>query len=85
MTATSPCIEFEGRWYSGDEVTATAPPSWRYCAMPGLLMMRRLGWVVRNRLQHAAAIIDFLAACGAVSMIYSFQLPESIGRDIEKL
>ena len=44
-----------------------------------------VGLVVRNRLQHAAAIIGFLAAGRAVSMIYSFQSPESIGRDIEKL
>ena len=44
-----------------------------------------VGLVVRNRLQHAAAIIGFLAAGRPVSMIYSFQSPESIGRDIEKL
>ena len=44
-----------------------------------------VGLVVRNRLQHAAAIIGFLAAGRAVSMIYSFQSPEAIGRDIEKL
>jgi len=41
--------------------------------------------VVRNRLPHAAAIIGFLAAGRPLSMIYSFQSPESIGRDIEKL
>ena len=44
-----------------------------------------VGLVVRNRLPHAAAIIGFLAAGRPVSMIYSFQSPESIGRDIEKL
>jgi hypothetical protein len=36
-------------------------------------------------LPHAAAIIGFLAAGRTVSMIHSFQSPESIGRDIEKL
>jgi long-chain acyl-CoA synthetase len=41
--------------------------------------------VVRNRLQHSAAIVGFLAAGRPVSMIYSFQSPEAIGRDIEKL
>jgi long-chain acyl-CoA synthetase len=44
-----------------------------------------VGLVVRNRLPHAAAIIGFLAAGRPLSMIYSFQSPESIGRDIEKL
>ena len=44
-----------------------------------------VGLVVRNRLPHAAAIIGFLAAGRPVSMIYSFQSPEAIGRDIEGL
>ena len=44
-----------------------------------------VGLVVRNRLPHAAAIMGFIAAARTVSMIYSFQSPESIGRDIEKL
>ena len=44
-----------------------------------------VGLVVRNRLPHAAAIIGFLAAGRPVLMIYSFQSPDAIGRDIEKL
>ncbi|PXX06885.1 class I adenylate-forming enzyme family protein [Mycolicibacterium moriokaense] len=80
-----PCIEFEGRWYSGNEITAYAD------AIASLLRVARVpdgapvGLVIRNRLQHAAAIIGFLAAGRPVSMIYSFQSPESIARDIEKL
>lgn len=80
-----PCIESEGRWYSGREVTAYAD------AIASVLREARVaddapvGLVVRNRLPHAAAIMGFLAAGRAVSMIYSFQSPESIGRDIETL
>src|SRR6185369_4292515 len=44
-----------------------------------------VGLVVRNRLPHAAAIIGFLATGRPVSMIYSFQAPEAIARDIDKL
>ena len=79
------CIEYEGRWFSGNEVTEYAD------AIASVLRDARVaddapvGLVVRNRLPHAAAIIGFIAAGRAVSMIYSFQSPESIGRDIETL
>ncbi|MGH3676178.1 MAG: class I adenylate-forming enzyme family protein [Mycobacterium sp.] len=80
-----PCIEFEGRWYSGDEITAYADAIATALRDAGVDERAPVGLVVRNRLPHAAAIIGFLAAGRAVSMIYSFQSPESIGRDIEKL
>lgn len=80
-----PCIEFEGRWYSGDDVTAYADAIAAVLRDAGVADGAPVGLVVRNRLQHAAAIVGFLAAGRPVSMIYSFQSPESIGRDIEKL
>ncbi|HEX3547664.1 MAG TPA: class I adenylate-forming enzyme family protein [Mycobacterium sp.] len=80
-----PCIEFGGRWYSGDDITAYADAIAAKLRDAGVADRAPVGLVVRNRLQHAAAIIGFLAAGRPVSMIYSFQSPESIGRDIEKL
>ena len=80
-----PCIEFEGRWYSGDDITAYADAIAGALRDAGVANDAPVGLVVRNRLPHAAAIIGFLAAGRPVSMIYSFQSPESIGRDIEKL
>ncbi len=80
-----PCIEFDGRWYSGNEVSAYGEAIASALRDAGVADDAPVGLVVRNRLQHAAAIIGFLAAGRAVSMIYSFQSPESIGRDIEKL
>ncbi|MDT7794777.1 MAG: long-chain acyl-CoA synthetase, partial [Mycobacterium sp.] len=80
-----PCIEFEGRWYSGNDITAYADAIASALRDGGVADGAPVGLVVRNRLQHAAAIIGFLAAGRPVSMIYSFQSPESIGRDIEKL
>ncbi|MEO3758109.1 long-chain fatty acid--CoA ligase [Mycobacterium sp. B14F4] len=81
----APCIEFEGRWYSGDEVAAYGHAVARLLREAGVADDAPVGLVVRNRLPHAAAIIGFLAAGRAVSMIYSFQSAEAIGRDIEKL
>jgi len=79
------CIQFEGRWYSGDEVAAYGAAIADALRSGEVAEGAPVGLVVRNRLQHAAAIIGFLAAGRPVSMIYSFQSPESIGRDIEKL
>jgi acyl-CoA synthetase (AMP-forming)/AMP-acid ligase II len=79
------CIEFEGRWYSGREVAAYGVAIEEALRDGGVADGAPVGLVVRNRLQHAAAIVGFLAAGRPVSMIYSFQSPESIGRDIEKL
>jgi long-chain acyl-CoA synthetase len=80
-----PCIEFEGRWYSGNEVIAYADAIANVLRAAGVADDAPVGLVVRNRLPHAAAIVGLLAAGRPVSMIYSFQSPESIGRDIEKL
>jgi len=80
-----PCIEFEGRWYSGREVAAYGAAIEDAMRDAGVSNKAPVGLVVRNRLPHAAAIIGFLAAGRPVSMIYSFQSPEAIGRDIEKL
>ena len=80
-----PCIEFEGRWYSGNEIAAYADAIAAALREAGVADDAPVGLVVRNRLPHAAAIMGFIAAGRTVSMIYSFQSPESIGNDIETL
>lgn len=80
-----PCIEFAGRWYTGKEVAAygtAIAASLREAAVPD---DAPVGLIVRNRLHHAAAIAGFLAAGRTVAMIYSFQSPEAIARDVEQL
>jgi long-chain acyl-CoA synthetase len=79
------CIFYDGRWYSGDEVTAYADAIAAVLREAGVADDAPVGLVVRNRLPHAAAIIGFIASGRTVSMIYSFQSPESIGRDVEAL
>lgn len=81
----SPCIEFEGRWYSGDEVVAYGTAVEATLRAAGVADDAPVGLVVRNRLQHAAVIAGFLAAGRTVSMIYSFQSTEAIARDVEQL
>ncbi|SEH63756.1 Acyl-CoA synthetase (AMP-forming)/AMP-acid ligase II [Mycolicibacterium rutilum] len=82
---SNPCIEFDRRWYSGDEIAAYGTAIADALRAAGVDDDAPVGLVVRNRLPHAAAIIGFLAAGRTVSMIYSFQSPEAIARDIETL
>ncbi|MDG4665636.1 fatty acid--CoA ligase family protein [Mycobacterium sp. 236(2023)] len=79
------CIEFEGRWYTGDEVAAYGRAIATKLRDAGVDDDAPVGLIVRNRLQHAAAIAGFLAAGRTLAMIYSFQSPEAIARDVEQL
>src|SRR5690606_1216179 len=80
-----PCIEYDGRWYSGDEVMSYGAQIASVLHSAGVTGDAPVGLIVRNRLQHAAAIAGVLAAGRTVAMIYSFQSPDAIARDIEQL
>ena len=80
-----PCIEFERKWYSGNEITAYIEDIAAALSRAGVSPTDPVGVVVRNRVPHAAAILGFIAAQRPVAMIYSYQSPQSIARDIEAL
>lgn len=80
-----PCIEFGGHWYSGDEVAAYGAAVTALLDAAGLASDASVGLVVRNRYPHAAATIAALATGRPLAMIYSFQSPEAIAADIERL
>lgn len=80
-----PCIEFEGRWYSGAEVAAYGAAVTAQLDAAGLATDAPVALVVRNRYPHAAAVIGALAAGRPAVMIYSFQSPEAIAADIERV
>lgn len=80
-----PCIEFEGRWYSGAEVAAYGAAVTAQLDAAGLAPDAPVALVVRNRYPHAAAVIGALAAGRPAVMIYSFQSPEAIAADIERV
>lgn len=80
-----PCIEFEGRWYTGEEVAAYGTAIAEGLRGADVADEAPVGLIVRNRLQHAAAIAGFLAAGRTVAMIYSFQSPDAIARDVEQI
>ncbi|BBY64793.1 class I adenylate-forming enzyme family protein [Mycolicibacterium helvum] len=81
----APCIEFNGRWYSGAEIAAYADGVEGALRAAGVADGAAVGVVARNRPPLAAAVVGLLGAGRWVSMIYSFQSAEAIGRDIEQL
>lgn len=80
-----PCIEFDRHWFTGDEVAAYGARIAECLDRAGIAPDAPVALVVRNRYPHAAATIGALAAGRPVAMIYSFQSPEAIAADIERL
>ncbi|MGB3287141.1 AMP-binding protein [Mycolicibacter algericus] len=81
----APCIEFERKWYSGNDITGYIAAVDDQLAQAGVAPTDPVGVVVRNRIPHAAVILGFIAAGRPVAMIYSYQSPQSIARDIGAL
>src|SRR5690606_32853341 len=81
----APFAEFQGTWYSGDDVTGYVDRIEALVREAGVPETAAVGIIVRNRLPHAAALLGFVAANRSFSMIYSFQSPESMAKDVEGL
>ncbi|WP_428838831.1 hypothetical protein [Mycobacterium celatum] len=57
-----PFIEFERKWYSGNEITDYIEQITDALTSAGVSPAEPVGMVVRNRLSHAAAVLGFIAA-----------------------
>ncbi|NED59892.1 long-chain fatty acid--CoA ligase, partial [Streptomyces sp. SID10244] len=77
-----PFIEFERRWYSGDDVTSVIDAVISVLDDNAVPSTASIGLVARNRPPHAAAALGLIAARRPVVMIYSYQSEQSIARDI---
>jgi acyl-coenzyme A synthetase/AMP-(fatty) acid ligase len=81
----APFAEFQGTWYSGDDVTGYVDRIEALVREAGVPETAAVGVIVRNRLPHAAALLGFVAGNRSFSMIYAFQSPESMAKDVEGL
>ncbi len=81
----APCIEFERRWYSGDDITGYIAAVDEQLNRAGIADDEPVGLVTRNRIPHAAATLGLIAAGRPVVMIYSYQSPRSIAADVTAL
>lgn len=80
-----PFIEFDGRWYTGAQITALQTRIDNALQDSGIRAGEPVGVVVRNRVPHAAAILAFIAAGRPVVMIYSYQSASAIAADVGRL
>ncbi|MET0269718.1 MAG: AMP-binding protein [Sphingomonas sp.] len=78
-------IEYEGRWFSWGAVSDLAREVAALADAAGLPAGAPLALVARNRPEMVAALIGLIAAGRSVQMIYAFQAPVVIARDIETL
>ncbi|MDB5971439.1 MAG: AMP-dependent synthetase and ligase [Hydrocarboniphaga sp.] len=81
----APAVEFEGQWYTRGELADYAGGIAALLKQAGVPGNSAVGIIVRNRLPHAAAILGLVAANRSFSMIYAFQSPEAMARDVAKL
>lgn len=82
---TGPVIEFEGEWLCGDDLTGYVDGIDALITEAGIAPRDDVALVVRNRPQHAAAIVGLLAASRSFSLLYAFQSAQALARDIEEL
>lgn len=80
-----PCIEFEHRWYTGNEVNRYADEVAAMLRDMGAQRSSTIGIVVRNRIVHAATVFACIVHRYPVAMINSYQSVGSIARDVTGL
>lgn len=78
-------LEFDGHWYNWGDIRQVADAVATLIESAGVAPLAPIGLVARNRPAMIAALIGLLAAGRSVQMIYAFQSPAVIARDIEKL
>lgn len=80
-----PFVEFERRWYSGDEVTAVHRAVEAALAAAGVGAAEPLGVIVRNRVPHAAVVLGAVAGRRPLVMINSYRSATAIAREVAEL
>lgn len=83
--AERPAIEFEGRWCDWGEVRRVATGVQKALTESGIASDAAVAFVPRNRPAALAALLGLIAQGRTIRMIYAFQSPAGIARDIARL
>jgi acyl-coenzyme A synthetase/AMP-(fatty) acid ligase len=78
-------IEFEGRWFTWGDIRKVADQIAQLIDASGAAPDAPIAFVPRNRPSAIAALLGLIAKGRTVRMIYAFQSPAGIARDIAKL
>jgi acyl-coenzyme A synthetase/AMP-(fatty) acid ligase len=83
--ASLPAIEFERRWFNWGELRHVADRVGALIEDSGAAQQAPVAFVPRNRPSAIAALLGLIARRRTVRMIYAFQSPAALARDIGKL
>jgi long-chain acyl-CoA synthetase len=83
--SADPAIEFSGRWYSWDEVRAFADRVTTLIDAAGGEATAPIGFIARSQPAAIAAFLALIRTGRTIRMIYPFQSPAGIARDIAQL
>ena len=81
----SQVIEFEGRWYTRDDLHRVADRVNRLLAASGIAANGPVCLISRNHPAVIAALLGLIAEGRRVQMVYPFQAPSGIVRDLKRL
>lgn len=78
-------LAFGGKWYSWGDLRAIADATNRLLDEAGIAARDPVGFIPRNRPSAAAAMLGMIARGRTIRMIYAFQSPAGIARDVARL
>jgi acyl-coenzyme A synthetase/AMP-(fatty) acid ligase len=84
-TADRPAIEYDGHWYNWGDLREVADGIAAALAASGIAPDAPVAFVPRNRPAALAALLALIAQGRTIRMIYAFQSPAGIARDIARL
>lgn len=80
-----PSVEFEQRWYTWGELRHVAERLRAAVAASGASAHAKIALAPRNRPSALAALLGLIADARTIQMIYAFQSPAGIARDLVRL
>lgn len=81
--ADRPAVEFEDRWYSWGELRQLADDLLQHLKETGVADAAPVTFVPRNRPSAIAALLALMSTGRHIHMLYAFQSPTSLARQIE--
>ncbi len=83
--ASQPAIEYRKRWFGWGELRHVAERLWAHLEASGADPKAPIAFVPRNRPSAVAALLGLIAKGRNIRMIYAFQAPAGVARDIARL
>ena len=83
--AAQPAVEFQGRWLHWGEMRHVADRLRALLDASGAGPSAPVVFIPRNRPSAIAALLGLVAASRTIRMVYAFQSPAGIARDVERL